>query len=66
MTQATTTAASPNNKPKRTRAPAGPMTPTKALAAIARIRDKATTDEEKILAQLPEADAARVAKFLES
>lgn len=61
MTQAQTTT---NGTPKRTRKPAGPMTPTKALAAIAKLRDKAKADEVKILEQLAEPDRAKCIAFL--
>lgn len=52
-------------KPKRTRKPAGPMTATKAISVIAKIRDKAKNDEAKVIAALPEADRDRVLAFVE-
>jgi hypothetical protein len=66
MGQGTTTTTTPNGKPKRERKAPGPMTPTKALDAIAKLRDKAKSDEGKILAQLSDADRARVQAFLEA
>jgi hypothetical protein len=41
------------------------MTDIKALAAIAKIREKAREDEAAVMEQLSEDDAVRVAKFLE-
>lgn len=65
MTAGTTTAA-PNGKPKRTRKAPGPMTATKAIADITKLREKSAITEEQILAQLPEADRVRVVAFLEA
>lgn len=45
---------------------AKPMTPTKALDAIAKIRAKADEKVEAILAQLNDTDRARVQAFLEA
>lgn len=50
--------------PARTRKPAGPMTATKAIADITKLRAKAVATEDEILAQLPEADRKRVIAFL--
>lgn len=48
----------------RTRKPAGPMTATKAIGAITKLRAKALENEAEILEQLPEADRKRVSAFL--
>lgn len=62
---ATTTSTPPNGKPKRERKAPGPMTATKAISDITKLRGKAKADEAKILEQLGEADRKRVQAFLE-
>lgn len=64
MSGATTTA--PGGKPKRVRKAPGPMTATKAIASITKVREKAGEAEESILAQLPEGERIRVVAFLEA
>lgn len=64
MTTATT--AAPSGKPKRVRKEPGPMTATKAIADIVKLRDKAQTAEAQVLAALEPADRKRVVAFLEA
>ena len=42
------------------------MTPVKALAALAKIKERAAADAEAVLSQLTDDDRARVEKFLEA
>lgn len=66
MSNAGTTTATPSGKPKRERKPPAPMTPTKAISDIVKLRAKADQAEADILAQLPEGDRVRVVAFLEA
>lgn len=59
MSNATTAATPPRKRP----AP-GPMTTTKAIVDITKVRTKAAEAEDTILAQLSEADRKRVIAFL--
>lgn len=62
----TATAVAPNGKPKRVRKDPGPMTATRALNEIQKLRDKSAVAEANILAQLPESDRIRVCAFIEA